>query len=139
MPRLIAIEGGGTSWTVAIAENKPDNLVSVKNFLTTPQPEQVLSEIRDWLRQSQPFDAIGIACFGPLDANPRSKTYGFITSTPKPGWTNTDVLLHLGLRDEFASIPFIFDTDVNAPAMAEYQLDMKAKGLSSCAYITGRY
>lgn len=46
----------------------------------------------------------------------------------------------LGLRDEFSHIPFIFDTDVNAPAIAEYHL-FRQQGVegstpSSTAYIT---
>ncbi|MDW8326192.1 MAG: hypothetical protein RMK99_06465 [Anaerolineales bacterium] len=29
--------------------------------------------------------------FGPVDLNPRSPTWGYLTSTPKPGWANTDL------------------------------------------------
>ena len=84
---------------------------------------------------TQLYDAIGIASFGPIDAKVGSATYGFITSTPKPGWRNTDVLKLIGLKDEFSGKPFMFDTDVNAPALAEYRLH-KRPGSLSCAYIT---
>ena len=108
---------------------------------------------------------MGVASFGPVDAKPSSPTYGFITSTPKPGtssllsiytlllinfihtgWQNTDVLGLLGVKDVFSHIPFIFDTDVNAPAMAQYHLHLhkdsqdsessEHQPISSCAYIT---
>lgn len=52
------------------------------------------------------------------------------------GWGNTDVVTLLGLKDEFKNIPFLFDTDVNAPALAEYQLKMTTSNVSSAAYIT---
>jgi fructokinase len=81
------------------------------------------------------FDAIGVASFGPVDCNVSSPTFGFITTTPKPNWANTDVLSGLGLRDEFKTVPFKFDTDVNAPAMAEYYVNARPNQ-SSSAYIT---
>jgi len=40
--------------------------------------------------------AITYLYFVLVDANKDSPTYGFITSTPKPGWGNTDVLGLLG-------------------------------------------
>ena len=62
------------------------------------------------------------------------------------GWQNTDVLGLLGVKDVFAHIPFMFDTDVNAPAMAQYHLHLhkdsidtessEQQPISSCAYIT---
>jgi fructokinase len=47
----------------------------------------------------------------------------------------TDVVKLLGLKDEFAHIPFKFETDVNAPAMAEYTR-IQSPGITSSAYIT---
>ena len=67
--------------------------------------------------------------------NPGSPTFGFITSTPKPNWGNTDVLSLLGIYDEHQNVPFKFDTDVNAPAMAEYCMHSHVTS-SSCAYVT---
>ena len=69
-----------------------------------------LSTIKQWLK-TQTFDAIGVATFGPVDANPLSQYYGYITSTPKPGWGHVDVLTGLGIR-EFG-VPFKFVTDVS--------------------------
>jgi fructokinase len=124
-----AVEGGGQSWVCALAEGTPENIIEIETFPTTT-PDETLHAIRAWLG-SRRFDSIGIATFGPIDARPHSPTFGFITSTPKLGWTNTDVLRQLGIYDEFKSIPYKFDTDVNAPALSEHQPEQ-----SSCAYIT---
>eukprot|EP01038_Epipyxis_sp_PR26KG_P011221 gene11221-15057_t len=131
--RFAAVEGGGTTWVVAIAENNPDNIVETATFPTTSPTETILS-IKEWLKNKE-FDSLGIASFGPIDAKESSPKFGFITSTPKPFWQQTDVIGLLGLRDELKGIPFKFDTDVNAPALAEYRLHNKP-GSSSSAYIT---
>ena len=101
----------------------------------TNDPETTLGAVKEWLK-SQQFDSIGIACFGPIDAKIGSSTFGYITSTPKPKWRNTNVVGLLGLETDFKHIPFKFDTDVNAPALAEYTLHCKDAALQSCAYIT---
>lgn len=133
--RLAAIEGGGTTWVAAIAfEDALDTLVEEIVVPTTADPASTIGQIRNWLRQRE-FDAVGIASFGPIDAKVGSAKYGFITSTPKPGWKDTDVVGLLGLRDEFKSKPFKFDTDVNAPALAEFRLHKKP-GSCSSAYVT---
>jgi fructokinase len=138
MVRFAAIEGGGTKWIAAIAENDPTNLIEKVEFETLPSPHETLTNIKLWLLQRQ-FDSIGIASFGPIDAKPTSSTYGYITSTPKPGWRDTNVLQLLGIYDEFKGIPFLFDTDVNAPAIAEYTYYQKLHPnsmVTSSAYIT---
>ena len=133
--RYIGIEGGGTSWVVAIGDGSAENIVSRQEFETDENPSVTLGNIRKWLHANEPFDAVGVASFGPIDAKKGSKHYGFITTTPKRGWMMTDVLGLLGLRDEYSSVPFEFDTDVNAPAMAEFKLHGHPNS-QSCAYIT---
>lgn len=130
--RFAGVEGGGTSWKVAISIDTPENIVVRQTFATTT-PEETLGNIRKWL-QSQDFDAIGIASFGPICPKPDDEFYGFITSTPKPGWCDTNVIVLLGLKDEFKAVPCVFDTDVNAPALAEYNSSVYK--YSSIAYIT---
>ena len=129
--RFAAVEGGGTSWAVAIMQDTCDNIVERTRFDTTT-PEETLGAIKAWLKERR-FDAIGIATFGPVDANVNSEYYGYITSTPKPNWAYVNVIGLLGVRE--MNIPFLFDTDVNAPAYAEYILD-NDKSIESCAYIT---
>jgi fructokinase len=130
---LAAVEGGGTTWVVVICDSEPSNIIDKAEFETTT-PEITLGLIKEWLKE-RPFDAIGVASFGPIDCNSSSSTFGFITSTPKPRWGNTNVLQLLGIYDEFKGIPYKFDTDVNAPAFAEYKFYGKAEH-TSCAYIT---
>jgi len=135
MARIAAIEAGGTTWVAAMAlVGKLDELFDRIEIPTT-DPTTTISAIRTWLRERGDVSAIGIASFGPIDAKEGSATFGFITSTPKSGWANTDVVGLLGLRDEFKGVPFKFTTDVNAPALAEYRLHKKP-GSSSMAYIT---
>ena len=125
MVKFCAIEGGGTTWVCCIAVDSFENIGDSLSFETTKNPEETLGAIKKWMK-TQEFDAIGIASFGPVDAKEGSATFGYITSTPKKGWRNTDVVGLLGLRDEFKHIPFKFDTDVNAPAMAEFMLKNNA-------------
>lgn len=135
MAVLCAIEGGGTSWVAALVDMSGSELtITERASFATETPAITLAGIRAWLNTKK-FDALGIASFGPVDCKVSSPTFGFITSTPKPNWAHTDVLRLLGVYDEFAGVPFKFDTDVNAPAMAEYTVSATA-GQSSCAYIT---
>lgn len=83
MVRIAAVEGGGTTWVAAICENEASNVVAKQEF-KTQSPSDTLESIRSWLN-TQCFDCIGVATFGPVDANRKSPKYGFITSTPKPG------------------------------------------------------
>ena len=137
-PILAAVEGGGTTFVVALARGTATNLLERAEFPTTP-PAETLGRCCAWLA-ARKYDALGVACFGPLDLQPESATYGFITTTPKPGWQYTDILGPL--RAVNPAVPFGFDTDVNAPAMAEHALALAEAQRtgepppSSCAYIT---
>jgi len=76
--------------------------------------------------------ALGIASFGPLDPRPHSASFGFITSTPKPGWAHTDLV---GTLSHALRLPVAFDTDVNAAALAEQRWGA-AQGLDTFLYVT---
>lgn len=132
MPSIVAgIEMGGTGCKVAISDEKGQYDPQYSFQVVTTTPEQTLKEIYNWLeskRNERKFLAIGIACFGPVDLDPTSKTYGYITTTPKPGWQYVNVV---GAFQGFC-VPIAFETDVNAPAMTEAAL----RGDSSAAYIT---
>ena len=86
----------------------------------TSSPADVLEKVVAWLKTRQ-FDCLGVASFGPIELHRDSPKYGFITTTPKPGWRDADILgpirKGLGLAADF---PVGWDTDVNAPALAEY-------------------
>ena len=60
-------------------------------------------------------------------------------NSSQPSWGMTDVVGMLGLYDEFKELPFRFDTDVNAPAVAEFNLTQTSTSVaasSSTAYVT---
>ena len=115
-PLLGGIEAGGTKFVCAVGY-PPDNIHALEQFPTTT-PRETLGRTLDFFR-AQPHlpDAIGIATFGPADVRPTSETYGFITSTPKPGWRNTDLA---GFVARSLNIPTAFDTDVNGAAVGEH-------------------
>jgi fructokinase len=67
-----------------------------------------------------------------VDLREGSPTWGYITTTPKPGWERTDVAGRLK-RD--LGVPVAFDTDVNAAALGEARWGA-ARGLESFVYLT---
>lgn len=133
-PHFAGIEAGGTKFVCA-AGSDPDAIHAEVRFPTTT-PEETLSRTINFLKKQEqdfgPLDAIGIASFGPLDPRPASATFGQILPTPKPGWSNTDVVGML--RAEF-DVPIGFDTDVNGAALGEWRWGA-AQGLDTFIYLT---
>lgn len=127
------VEAGGTKFICAVGTGPGDIRAEVR-FPTT-SPEETLGRVEAFFRQ-QPeglrVAAIGIGSFGPVDPNPRSPTYGYITSTPKVGWMNTDFG---GALQRSLGVPVSFDTDVNAAAFGEYHWGA-ARGLDTFIYLT---
>ncbi len=76
--------------------------------------------------------AVGIGSFGPVDLNPDSPSWGFITSTPKVAWRNCDLA---GAVGRGLGVPVLFDTDVNAAVRGEARWGA-ARGVSNCVYLT---
>jgi len=132
MSSIVAgIEMGGTGCKVAISDNNGQFTEQYSLQIVTTTPENTLRQIYDWLalkKLERSFIAIGIACFGPIDLDKTSQTYGYITTTPKPGWQYVNIV---GKFQDF-NVPIAFETDVNAPAMTEAAL----RGDTSAAYIT---
>lgn len=108
------IEGGGTKFVCAVGTG-PEDIRAEIRFSTT-SPAETLGKAMAFFKQQGALAALGLACFGPLDPNPASPTFGRILSTPKPGWSQADLLTPL--REAFG-LPIGFDTDVNAAALAE--------------------
>ena len=79
-----------------------------------------------------PIQAMGIGCFGPLDLHIESPTYGSITTTPKPHWSNFNIVQAMKTA---ISVPIGFDTDVNAAALGEQRWGA-AQAIDSFIYIT---
>lgn len=128
------IEGGGTKFVCAVGVD-PDTIRAEARFSTTT-PRETMAQAVDFFKQQEAalgrLSAIGFACFGPLDPNPVSPTYGRILPTPKPGWTNADVV---GILRNSFDIPINFDTDVNGAALGEWRWG-SAQGLDTFIYLT---
>lgn len=124
------IEGGGTKFVCAVGTG-PDDIRAEIRFPTTT-PKETLDQAVDFFREYNDLAAIGIACFGPLDPNPASVTFGQILPTPKPGWTGADLVG--ALRSAF-DLPIGFDTDVNGAALGEFRWGA-AQGLDTFIYLT---
>lgn len=126
---LGAIEAGGTKFVCAVG--KEDGTLVERVQFDTLTPEETMPKVIEFFKK-HPIKALGIGSFGPVDIDKNSPTYGNITSTPKPGWTNYPFLKTL--QEEF-DVPMEFNTDVNAAALGELMLGA-AQGLDSCLYIT---
>lgn len=130
MPVWGGIEGGGTKFVCAVGSG-PDDVRAEVRFPTTT-PAETIGRAVEFFRQQEPLAAIGIASFGPLDPNPDSPTFGYITTTPKPGWAHTDFA---GPIREALGVEVGFDTDVNAAALGEQHWGV-AQGLDTFVYLT---
>lgn len=126
---LGAIEAGGTKFVCAVSDD--DLNIIERVTIPTTTPEETFDEVFKFFDQFE-LEAIGIGSFGPIDVNEDSETYGYITSTPKPHWGNTDFL---GVFKERYNVPMGWNTDVNAAALGEVTLGA-AKDMQSCVYIT---
>lgn len=110
-----AIEAGGTKFNCAVVDSSLQIIREIR--IPTRSPSETLAEVVSFFRSSEtPLSAIGVSCFGPIDLDQRSPLYGYITSTPKLAWRNTNIL---GPLQEF-NVPIGFDTDVNGAALGEY-------------------
>lgn len=129
-----AIEGGGTKFVCAVGTG-PGNLRAEARFETTT-PKETMGHVVEFFQQQEEklgkLASIGFASFGPLDPNPASPTYGHILPTPKPGWSNANVV---GMLREWFDVPIVFDTDVNGAALGEWRWG-KAQGLQTFMYLT---
>ena len=130
---LGGIEAGGTKFVCAVGTG-PDDIRSEIRFPTTTPEEtigQTIAFFEDQAKQVE-LAAIGIASFGPVDPNPASPTFGYITTTPKPRWANTDLAGAIGRA---LHLPVGFDTDVNGAALGEQRWGA-AQGLDTYLYLT---
>ncbi len=127
------IEAGGTKFVCVVASG-PDQIVDEIRFKTTTPAEtlgKTIQFFQPFVAQKQ-ISAIGVGAFGPLDLNPESSTYGFITATPKPSWSNTNVL---GILQDTLKINIALDTDVNMAGIGEYKWGA-SKGYDPSLYLT---
>ena len=125
--RYGGIELGGTKMVAGIEE---EGKLIDRIEIATEEPDKTLTRLNEYFKDKD-ISCLGIASFGPVDLNTRSKTYGYITTTPKPLWGNTDVLKYF--RE--LNVPLGFDTDVNGACLGEVKRGA-GQGLNSVIYGT---
>ena len=74
MPIYACVEGGGTTFVVALAKDDPTNIIEREEFPTTT-PNETIGKCVAWLQTKQ-YDALGIATFGPVELHPGSQRFG---------------------------------------------------------------
>src|SRR5579884_444034 len=110
---LGGVETGGT-WCVCAVGRGPGELVAREQF-RTGAPAETLERIVEFFAAHERPRAVGVGAFGPVDLDRGSRTWGHVTSTPKPGWR--DVALAPVLEQRLG-LPVAFETDVTAAAVA---------------------
>ena len=126
------VELGGTKCVCTLAHSPED--IAKQETVSTTSPQETLGALeavlREWAREG--VAALGINSFGPVDLRMESQTFGYITKTTKPGWSNTDVARRLARA---AGTSVAFDTDVNGAARAEMRWG-SGRGFNDFASIT---
>ena len=78
-----ALEAGGTKMVCAVGTEQGEILEQIS--IPTTTPAETMPPIIEYFK-GKDIQALGIACFGPVDLDRNSPTYGWITTTPKiPG------------------------------------------------------
>ncbi len=124
-----ALEAGGTK--MVCATGLSDGTITDQISIPTKTPDETIPAIIGYFKDKS-IAALGIASFGPVDLEESSPTYGYITTTPKPGWANYDIV---GNLKKALNVPIGFDTDVNGSLLGEVTYG-SSKGLSDVVYIT---
>ena len=127
--RIGGLEAGGTKMVAAIGNEKGE--IDDRYVIPTKEPEETMEHLAAYYQKAG-IDALGIGCFGPIDLNQASPTYGHILHTPKLRWAGYDIV---GYLKERLPIPIGLDTDVNGAILGEVTWGA-AKGCESAIYIT---
>lgn len=113
MKRFGALEAGGTKMVCAVCDEQGNIIERIS--IPTSTPAETMPPMIEFFRRHD-ISALGIGCFGPIDLDKASATYGYITTTPKLAWQNYPIV---GEFEKELHIPVGFDTDVNAAALGE--------------------
>ena len=113
MKRFGALEAGGTKMVCAVGDENGSILerISIPTGAPTDTMPPMIAFFKD-----KGISALGIACFGPIDPDKSSPTYGCITSTPKLAWQDFPIVAEF---EKALGVPVGFDTDVNGSALGE--------------------
>ena len=129
MAIIAAVEAGGTKFICGIGTE--DGKVIERVSFPTTTPEETMKKVIEYFKDKK-FDVMGVGSFGPIDPVKKSETYGYITKTPKPYWSDYNMI---GELKKHYNVPIEFDTDVNGAALAESWWGA-GKGLKNVLYIT---
>ncbi len=129
--KIALVEAGGTKFIVGVGD--ASRHIHARTRIDTTRPEETVPAAIDWLRaQGGDYAAVGIASFGPLDLDRTSPTWGHITRTTKPHWSDADIA---GPFARAFACPVAIDTDVNGAALAEWKWGA-GQGTTSTLYLT---
>lgn len=127
------IEAGGTKFVCTVADVSDPSVILAEDRFATTTPVATIGRCLEFFAPYQDdLRALGVASFGPIDLDPASATYGYITTTPKAHWHQSDLL---GPLRAAHNVPIGFDTDVNAAAVGEQRWGA-AVGLDTFCYFT---
>lgn len=114
---LGSIEAGGTKFVCAVGNE--DYQVKKQIQYPTTTPEETIQRSIDFFKKYPDLRAISVASFGPIEIRKNAEKYGYITDTPKVGWSQTNFL---GMLQKAFDLPIYWTTDVNGSAYGEYTL-----------------
>ena len=127
-----SLEAGGTKFICAVG-NEAFEIIE-KFQIPTTTPLETLNACIQFFSRFSELVSISVGSFGPIDIDKNSKTYGFITNTPKPNWSNVDVV---GALKKALNAPVYFTTDVNSSAFGEmYAYKQAGKKAETLVYYT---
>jgi fructokinase len=128
-----AIEAGGTKFVCATGRfddtGKPQMVAQTR--IPTTTPAETMPAVLAFFAGQPALRAVGIGSFGPIDLHRNSPTWGQVTRTPKPGWSNAALANRVQAE---LGVPVGFDTDVNASVLAE-SLWGAGQGLKDLLYL----
>lgn len=108
------IEGTGAGFRCLLGTGGGD--VRADAAFPTTTPDETLGRVMTYIVEQQtrlgPVEAVGIACFGPLEQ-------GRVISAVRPAWQGFDLV---GAVRRVLPVPVVVDIDVNAAAVAERAL-----------------
>jgi fructokinase len=129
-----AVEAGGSKFICAVGTGPTE--VREEARIATTTPAETLRAVVEFFKGAESrvgaLQSFGIGSFGPLGLDPGSPDHGRVLKTPKPGWSDADLIGPL--QRQFRK-PVTIDTDVNAAALAEYELGA-GRGTRALAYVT---
>ena len=109
MTKLYGKLGSGAVQSLSVLVGDENFNVVEKTQFPTTTPIETIDKTIEFFSKFDNLAGLAVGSFGPIDIDKNSKTYGFITTTPKPNWANVDLL---GALRRALNVPMYFTTDV---------------------------